>query len=34
VVWYQEEFALPILEPALSSLVGLDWNMHAIDEEW
>ena len=34
VVWYQEEFALPILEPALSSLVGLDWSMHATDEEW
>ena len=29
VVWYQDEFALPILEPALSQLLELDWESAA-----
>ena len=34
VVWFQDEFAPPILEPVLSSLVNLDWNSLAHDFEW
>ena len=31
VIWFQEEFALPILEPALSGILALDWDAHAAD---
>ncbi len=34
VVWFQDEFATPIVEPALSSLVNLDWDGLASDFEW
>lgn len=34
LVWFQDEFALPIAEPALSSLLGLDWNALATDFEF
>jgi hypothetical protein len=34
VVWFQDDFALPILEPALSALVALDWSSLATDFEW
>lgn len=33
VVWYQDEFALPILEPALSQLRALSWEALAVDVE-
>ncbi|HLH30013.1 MAG TPA: hypothetical protein VKY31_02345 [Terriglobia bacterium] len=33
VLWFQEEYALPILEPALSHLVALDWDSLAVDIE-
>ena len=26
VMWYQDEFALPILEPALGQILALDWD--------
>jgi hypothetical protein len=29
IVWYQDEFALPILEPALSQILALDWEATA-----
>jgi len=29
VVWYQDEFALPILEPALRQILALDWDSKA-----
>lgn len=31
VVWFQEQYAPPILEPALSQLLALDWNSLAND---
>jgi hypothetical protein len=31
VVWFQDEFALPILEPALGQLRALDWEVLASD---
>jgi hypothetical protein len=33
VVWFQDEYALPIREPALSRLVDLDWDSFATDVE-
>jgi|SRR6185503_3378834 len=33
VVWFQDEFALPILEPALHQLLGMDWDSLARDIE-
>jgi hypothetical protein len=30
VVWFQDEFALPILEPVLSELLRLDWDALAV----
>ena len=33
VVWYQDEYALPILEPALSQLLAMDWETLAVDVE-
>lgn len=33
VVWYQDEYAPPILEPALGRLLGLDWQRLAEDIE-
>jgi uncharacterized protein (TIGR02996 family) len=33
VVWYQDEYALPIREPALSQLLNLDWDALAVDIE-
>jgi hypothetical protein len=34
VVWYQDQFAPPIQEPALSSILHLDWDRLASDFEW
>jgi hypothetical protein len=34
VVWFQDEFALPLAETILSSLTHLDWNALAADEVW
>ena len=31
VVWFQDEYALPILEPALSQMLALDWESLATD---
>jgi hypothetical protein len=31
VVWFQDEYALPILEPALGQLLALDWESLATD---
>ncbi|MGN6546822.1 MAG: hypothetical protein ACTHK7_17330 [Aureliella sp.] len=31
VLWYQEEFAMPILPPALDALFNLDWDTLATD---
>jgi hypothetical protein len=31
VVWFQDEFALPILEPALSALIQIEWSEVAAD---
>jgi uncharacterized protein (TIGR02996 family) len=33
VVWFQDEYALPILEPALSQLRELDWDSLATDTD-
>jgi hypothetical protein len=33
VVWFQDEFALPIREPALTQLLELDWEALATDIE-
>jgi hypothetical protein len=33
VVWFQDEYALPISEPALVRLVDLDWDSFATDVE-
>ncbi|HEU4407253.1 MAG TPA: hypothetical protein VFS43_18430 [Polyangiaceae bacterium] len=33
VVWFQDEYALPIQEPALEQLAGLDWASLAVDVE-
>jgi uncharacterized protein (TIGR02996 family) len=33
VVWFQDEYALPIQEPALSQLLDLDWESLAVDVE-
>jgi len=34
VVWFQDEFALPIAANILSTLTHLDWNAIATDEAW
>jgi hypothetical protein len=34
VVWFQDEFAMPILEPALGQLLALDWESLATDFEY
>lgn len=34
VVWFQDEFALPIAAPALDGLRALDWHALATDFEW
>jgi len=34
VVWFQDEYALPILEPALSQLLATDWKSLATDIEF
>jgi len=35
VVWYQEDFAPPIQEPALGQLLALDWDSLAIEiDSW
>ena len=31
VVWFQDEYALPVLEPALSQLLAVDWESLAVD---
>jgi uncharacterized protein (TIGR02996 family) len=31
VIWFQDEFALPIASEAWEQLVAIDWNQHAID---
>jgi hypothetical protein len=31
VVWFQDEYAPPILEPAMSQLLAIDWNALATD---
>jgi uncharacterized protein (TIGR02996 family) len=31
VVWFQDEYALPIREPALSQILDLDWKSLAVD---
>lgn len=31
VVWFQDEYALPIEEPALEQLLSLDWDSLAVD---
>jgi hypothetical protein len=31
VVWFQDEYALPVLEPALSQLLAVDWESLAAD---
>jgi hypothetical protein len=31
VVWFQDEYALPIREPALSQLLAVDWETLAVD---
>lgn len=31
VVWFQDEYALPVLEPALSQLLAIDWELLAVD---
>ena len=33
VMWFQHEFALPILEPALTALLQIDWGEVATDVE-
>jgi hypothetical protein len=33
IVWFQEEFALPILEPALGQLLAVDWESLAMNVE-
>jgi hypothetical protein len=33
VVWFQDEYAPPILEPALSQILNLDWESLAVDVE-
>lgn len=33
VVWWQDEYALPIMQPALDELRGLDWRSLATDIE-
>ena len=34
VVWFQDEFALPILQPAVDQLLSLDWDSLAVDFEF
>jgi hypothetical protein len=34
VVWYQDEFALPIQEPALTEFLDLDWESLAADGDY
>ncbi|MHC5536784.1 hypothetical protein ACYOEI_00755 [Singulisphaera rosea] len=31
IVWFQDEYALPIQEPALDQLLALDWDSRAFD---
>jgi hypothetical protein len=31
VVWFQDEYAMPILAPALDELRSLDWDSLALD---
>jgi hypothetical protein len=33
VVWFQDEFALPIQEPSFTKLLDLDWESLALDVE-
>ena len=34
IVWFQDEYALPILEPALSAIQAVDWESFAADREY
>lgn len=34
IVWFQDEYALPILEPALSAIQAVDWDSLAADREY
>jgi hypothetical protein len=34
IVWFQNEFAIPISEAALKSIKGIDWHAHAVDFEY
>lgn len=34
IVWFQDEFAPPILEPNLAEITRLDWTALATDIEW
>jgi hypothetical protein len=31
IVWFQDDFALPVLDPALSQLLEVDWESLAVD---
>ena len=34
IVWFQDEYAMPISEAALRSIKGIDWHAHAVDFEY
>jgi hypothetical protein len=34
IIWFQDEYALPLSEAALRSIKALDWHAHAIDFEY
>ena len=34
IIWFQDEYALPLSEAALRSIKVLDWHAHAIDYEY
>lgn len=34
VIWLQDDFALPVAQPALQQLLEVDWVRHATDFEW
>jgi hypothetical protein len=34
VIWFQEDFAFPIDQEVLTSLLGIDWEKHAADGDY
>lgn len=34
IIWFQEDYAMPISEIALQAIIAIDWNSHAKDFEY